>query len=205
MTPRASGFYRLAFQSDDAGSLFSTLGLTSDIRGGRIAVVAESALPLPKGGWLGRMELSDFSILQAPVMVQLLSVASLTGILELASGSGLQFVSLDSNFTYGNSALYLDDLRMVGPSVGLTAEGSVDFGGRRFGVEGNVTPFNLFSEFAGSLPIIGGVLTGTDGGGVFSAGYRIDGTFDAPEVTVNPFQVLTPGVYRQWFQDIFNN
>jgi hypothetical protein len=40
---------------------------------------------------------------------------------------------------------------------------------------------------------------------VFSAGYRIDGTFDAPEVTVNPFQVLTPGVYRQWFQDIFNN
>ena len=54
------------------------LGLTSDIRGGRIAVVAESALPLPKGGWLGRMELSDFSILQAPVMVQLLSVASLT-------------------------------------------------------------------------------------------------------------------------------
>ena len=205
MTPRASGFYRLAFQSDDAGSLFSTLGLTSDIRGGEIAVVAESALPLPKGGWLGRMELSNFSILQAPVMVQLLSVASLTGILELASGSGLQFVSLDSNFTYGNSALYLDDLRMVGPSVGLTAEGSVDFGGRRFGVEGNVTPFNLFSEFAGSLPIIGGVLTGTDGGGVFSAGYRIDGTFEAPEVTVNPFQVLTPGVYRQWFQDIFNN
>ena len=205
MTPRASGFYRLAFQSDDAGSLFSTLGLTSDIRGGEIAVVAESALPLPKGGWLGRMELSNFSILQAPVMVQLLSVASLTGILELASGSGLQFVSLDSNFTYGNSALYLDDLRMVGPSVGLTAEGSVDFRGRRFGVEGNVTPFNLFSEFAGSLPIIGGVLTGTDGGGVFSAGYRIDGTFDAPEVTVNPFQVLTPGVYRQWFQDIFNN
>ena len=205
MTPRASGFYRLAFQSDDAGSLFSTLGLTSDIRGGRIAVVAESALPLPKGGWLGRMELSDFSILQARVMVQLLSVASLTGILELASGSGLQFVSLGSNFTYGNSALYLDDLRMVGPSVGLTAEGSVDFGGRRFEVEGNVTPFNLFSEFAGSLPIIGGVLTGTDGGGVFSAGYRIDGTFDAPEVTVNPFQVLTPGVYRQWFQDIFNN
>ena len=47
------------------------------------------------------------------------------------------------------------------------------------------------------------ILTGREG--VFSAGYRIDGTFDAPEVTVNPFQVLTPGVYRQWFQDIFNN
>ncbi len=205
LIPRANGFYRLAFQSDDAGSLFATLGLTTEIRGGEITVEAQSALPLPKGGWLGRMELNNFSVLQAPVMIQLLSVASLTGILELASGSGLQFESLDSNFTYGNSALYLDDLRMVGPSVGLTAEGSVDFGGQRFGVEGNVTPFNILSEFAGALPVIGGVLTGTDGGGVFSAGYRIDGTFDAPAVTVNPFQVLTPGVYRQWFQDIFGN
>ena len=119
--------------------------------------------------------------------------------LELASGSGLQFVSLD-NF-YGNSALYLDDLRMVGPSVGLTAEGSVDFGGRRFGVEGNVTPLTCSASSPGRCPSSAACLLARMAGRVLS-GYRIDGTFDTPEVTVNLFQVLTPGVYRQWFQDI---
>ena len=205
LTPQANGFYRLAFQSDDAGSLFSTLDLTDEIRGGVISVTADSALPLPKGGWLGSMEMRNFSIVDAPIMVQLLSLASLTGILEIASGAGLQFANMSSNFTYGNSALYLDDLRMAGPSLGLTTEGSIDFGGKRFALQGNVTPFNLVSEIAGSIPIFGQVLTGTDGGGLFSAGYRINGSFSNPSVSVNPFQILTPGIYRQWFQDIIGN
>lgn len=205
LTPQANGFYRLSFESDDAGALFSTLNLTNEVRGGVIAVSAESALPLPKGGWLGSMELRDFTIVDAPIMVQLLSLASLTGILELAAGGGLQFTELNSNFTFGNSALYLDDLRMTGPSVGLSTEGSIDFNGQRFALQGNVTPFNLVSEIAGSIPVIGQVLTGTDGGGVFSAGYKIDGPFASPTISVNPFQILTPGVYRQWFQDIMGN
>lgn len=205
LTPQANGFYRLSFESDDAGSLLSTLNLTNEIRGGTIRVTADSALPLPKGGWLGSMEMLDFLVVDAPIMVQLLSLASLTGILELAAGGGLQFTNLTSNFTYGNSALYLDDLRMAGPSVGLTTEGSIDFEGKRFALQGNVTPFNLVSEIAASIPIIGQVLTGTDGGGLFSAGYKVDGSFSSPAVSVNPFQILTPGIYRQWFQDIVGN
>lgn len=205
LTPQANGFYRLSFESDDAGSLFSTLNLTNEIRGGVIKVTADSALPLPKGGWLGSMELLDFMVVDAPIMVQLLSLASLTGILELAAAGGLQFTNLTSNFTYGNSALYLDDLRMAGPSVGLTTEGSIDFEGKRFALQGNVTPFNLVSEIAASIPIFGQVLTGTDGGGLFSAGYKVDGSFSSPAVSVNPFQILTPGIYRQWFQDIVGN
>ena len=98
-------------------------------------------------------------VVDAPIMVQLLSLASLTGILELAAAGGLQFTNLTSNFTYGNSALYLDDLRMAGPSVGMTTEGSIDFEGKRFALQGNVTPFNLVSEIAGSIPILG---TGAD-------------------------------------------
>ncbi|MAV47243.1 MAG: hypothetical protein CBC49_001840 [Alphaproteobacteria bacterium TMED89] len=205
LTPQANGFYRLSFQSDDAGSLFSTLNLTNEIRGGVIRVSADSALPLPKGGWLGSMEMLNFSVVDAPIMVQLLSLASLTGILELAAVGGLQFTHLTSNFTYGNSALYLDDLRMAGPSVGLTTEGSIDFEAKRFALQGNVTPFNLVSEIAGSIPVLGQVLTGTDGGGLFSAGYKVDGPFSSPAVNVNPFQILTPGIYRQWFQDIIGN
>ena len=202
LTPQANGFYRLTFDSDDAGSLFSTLNLTDEIRGGVVSVTAESALPLPKGGWLGSMELLDFMVVDAPIMVQLLSLASLTGMLELAAAGGLQFTNLTSNFTYGNSALYLDDLRMAGPSLGLTTEGSIDFEAKRFALQGNVTPFNLVSEIAGSIPILGQVLTGTDGGGVFSAGYKVNGPFADPDVILNPFQILTPGIYRQWFQDI---
>ena len=205
LTPQANGFYLLTFQSDDAGSLFSTLNLTDEIRGGVVRVSANSALPLPKGGWLGSMEMLNFSLVDAPIMVQLLSLASLTGILELAAVGGLQFTNLTSNFTYGNSALYLDDLRMAGPSVGMTTEGSIDFEAKRFALQGNVTPFNLVSEIAGSIPVLGQVLTGTDGGGLFSAGYKVDGPFSDPVVNVNPFQILTPGIYRQWFQDIISN
>ena len=65
--------------------------------------------------------------------------------------------------------------------------------------------FGLVSEIAASIPIFGQVLTGTDGGGLFSAGYKVDGSFSSPAVSVNPFQILTPGIYRQWFQDIVGN
>ena len=118
----------------------------------------------------------------------------------------MQFTNLTSNFTYGNSALYLDDLRMAGPSVWLDhLKAPSTFEAKRFALQGNVTPFNLVSEIAGSIPILGQVLTGTDGGGLFSAGYKVNGTFANPDVSVNPFQILTPGIYRQWFQDIVSN
>ena len=51
----------------------------------------------------------------------------------------------------------------------------------------------------GSIPLIGDILTGGEGGGLFAFTYTIRGSFADPSVSVNPLSVLAPGFLRRLF------
>jgi hypothetical protein len=50
-----------------------------------------------------------------------------------------------------------------------------------------------------SIPLIGDILTGGAGGGLFAFTYTIRGSFADPSVSVNPLSVLAPGFLRRLF------
>ena len=51
-----------------------------------------------------------------------------------------------------------------------------------------------------NVPLIGRVLTGRKGEGVFGFSYRVGGRTDDLSLLVNPFSVLTPGILRRVFE-----
>ena len=48
-------------------------------------------------------------------------------------------------------------------------------------------------------PLLGKILTGGEGEGMFAALYRVEGPMDDTRVSVNPLAVLAPGILRQLF------
>jgi hypothetical protein len=50
------------------------------------------------------------------------------------------------------------------------------------------------------IPVIGPLLTGPRGEGLFGLTFAITGPVERPQVLVNPLSALTPGIFREIFQ-----
>ena len=51
----------------------------------------------------------------------------------------------------------------------------------------------------GAIPLLGNILTGGEGEGLFAVTYAISGSLEALDVSVNPLSVLAPGFLRNLF------
>jgi len=189
-------------ESPDGGAVVRALGLFKDIVGGKLEVNGELA---PGGTMKGIAGISNFQVVDAPVLARLLSVAALTGILDELRGGGISFSTLRLPFSYANSQLAIDDGEMYGSSLGLTAKGTYSFANASLDVNGTVVPAYAINSMLNSIPLIGDILTGGErGSGIFAATYTFRGPIATAEPSVNPLAALTPGFLRHIF-DIFRS
>ncbi len=193
---------RLLATAEDAGIFLRTLGLYQNIRGGKLELAAR----LPRTGTVnadGTLRISAFSLMRAPVLARLLSVASLTGPLNLLTGQGIAFDGL-----YAEWSLLEDDrlkIRkglMAGTALGLQAEGTVNLAEDTFDLNGAIVPVYVLSNVIGNIPILGDILTNNQKEGLIAMRYQMRGPMEDPNISVNPLTVLTPGFLRGFF-DIF--
>ncbi len=182
-------------------SLASSAFLNMDsLHGGRMQLTAT----LPKvggdGALQGTLKVDDFVLVQAPVMAQILSLASLKGLTDALGGAGLQFSELYVPFSYEEGKLSVRDARASGPALGLTGSGDVDFTKKTVDVDGVLVPAYSANSVLSSIPVIGEIFVGKKGEGVFALNYAVRGPFSATQVGVNPLSALTPGFLRGIFQ-----
>jgi len=197
LTPQNGGLVRrFAARAGDAGAVARALGLTSKLRGGTLTLNGTLDADDRASGVL---EVTDFHLVDAPVLARILAVASLTGILEEMRGDGLALSTLVAPFSYADSVLTLNEARTNGPSLGLTANGTVNLDAETLNLEGVVVPAYIVNSLLGHIPFLGDILVGEKGGGVFAVGYSARGPFNDPSVSVNPLTVLTPGFLRGVF------
>ncbi|MDH3596031.1 MAG: hypothetical protein OEM93_14410, partial [Rhodospirillales bacterium] len=69
-------------------------------------------------------------------------------------------------------------------------------------LEGTIVPAYTFNRILGAIPILGRILTGGEGEGLFAFTYEMKGALDDPEVSVNPLSALAPGFLRGLFGGI---
>lgn len=187
---------RFTVASEDAGGVLRALGIFETMIGGTLEV---------KGSidtadvMTGACSITDFRVIKAPLLARLLTVTALTGILDSLTGEGLRFTHLDMPFTRSNGVLTITDAQASGPSLGLTAKGKVLTGTEHIDVEGTIVPAYVLNSLLGKIPLVGDLLTGEKGGGIFAATYSMKGPMEEPEVSVNPLAVLTPGFLRKLF------
>ena len=78
-------------------------------------------------------------------------------------------------------------------------EGLLDVGADRAELQGTIVPVYGLNRLLGIIPLLGDIVTGGEGQGIFSATYRIDGKLSDPNISVNPLAVLAPGFLRNLF------
>ena len=192
--PADSG-YSLQITSDDAGQALKSLNWTDRAQNGALAVSGTRASLLEP--MVGNFKVTDYRLIEAPVLARLLQVASLTGILSaLGQRGGLDFVTLDGKFSYLQGDLKISDARTYGSSIGITVEGSIDLEGDTVDIKGTVIPAYTINRVLGVIPVLGRLLTGGKDEGVFAATYNIRGSIENPTITANPLLALAPGFLR---------
>jgi hypothetical protein len=189
---------RLSVRSDDAGSVFKVLDISDNILGGRMQLAGTFDDAKPEEPLYGKLEVESFRLVKAPVIAKLLSVALLTGVLDSLRGEGIGFDRLDAPFTFKNSVIETTNARAHGAALGITAEGWINLRTDTLGLRGTIVPAYAVNSILNNIPLIGTLLGGA-GSGVFAATYRMTGSLDDPDISVNPLATLAPGFLRGLF------
>ena len=198
LEPR-EGKRRITVRSSDAGAVARTFGIYDNARGGELLMRALVHDDLPGAPVRGTVRIEDYRVVNAPTLARLLTVATLTGILGELRGKGILFSRFEMPFALVEHILTIRDARTSGFSVGVNAEGTVDLETDRVDIKGTIVPAYTFNTLIDAIPVLGELLTGGEGEGLFAATYEVGGTTAEPDIKVNPLSVLAPNFLRQLF------
>jgi AsmA-like protein/uncharacterized protein DUF3971 len=188
----------LTFVTDDAGSLFAGLDLYDDLREGKLTLKAEIDDTKEGRPATGTVDIKDVRLVDAPVLGKVLTLGSLGGIVDLLNGDGIVFATIEGPFTYENGILTTKDFRAIG-SIGITVTGEFSQPEDTINAFGTVIPSYTLNSALGNIPILGTLLVGKKGEGIFGFSYKVTGGLEDPDVSVNAVSALAPGILRRMF------
>ena len=194
-----SGPARLSVTSGDAGFLASAFLNTDFISGGTVEIngtLEQAATPANL-----MVKISDARMSDAPFLTQILSLASLRGLADTLGGDGVMFSRIDLPLKISGGRYIINGAKAQGPALGLTASGFIDSKTTDIEIDGVLVPSFGMNSALGGIPILGDLVVGRDGEGVFSLTYGVRGKLDKANVSVNPLSALAPGVIRRIFEN----
>ena len=174
----------------DAGAVIAAAGLFASARGGALQM---TLIPRPAvGQYDGTATIRSVRVVDANVLAELLNAISVVGLLEQLNGPGLQFNDVEAGFLMTPDAIQVQHGSAVGASLGVSMSGIYRSTTQKLEMDGVISPFYLLNG-------IGAILT-RRGEGLFGFNYRLTGTANDPQVSVNPLSILTPGMFRDIFR-----
>ena len=189
---------RIDLRGTDAGGLLAALDVGPAIRGGRIRLEA-----IRQGRDRPRIDATllvrDFTLEDTPLTARILAALSIGGLDDLLRGDGLTFSFAEARMRLQDGSVGIERGRAVGGELGLTADGVLSLSEGLVDLEGTVVPAAGINGLVSSVPVIGRLLTGVEGVGVFGFTYGASGPFSEPDISVNPLSILAPGVLRDLF------
>lgn len=195
LTPRSDGTQQLTMQGADAGQILSILGIYNGMSGGTLDLHAQ----VTSNAIQGVLTLESARLVHAPGFMKVLQAATLYGLAEALSGPGLLLDHTTIPFSLTQDTLTLNDARSYSSALGFTASGTVSITQGVCDLDTTIIPAYALNSFLGRLPLIGHLFTAEKGGGLFAMRAHVQGKIDDPDVSVNPFSMLTPGFLRGIF------
>ncbi len=184
---------RVDVRSEDAGAALAALGVLRNARGGALNLQLGPDPSGARGAWDGELRISDISVVDAPVLAGMLSALSIVGLLDQMATGGITFTDTIVDLNIAPAGLTLREGRSIGPSMGISYEGTVSPAQGVLDIQGVVSPLYLLNG-------IGGIFSARRGEGLFGFNYRLSGDMRQPQTTVNPLSILTPGFFREIFR-----
>ena len=197
LTPKEDGTRSFLMTCDDFGKMLKGLGLTDTVKEGDVRIEGSSTLDHPRQ-IDGTVRIGSFTVGKLPVLALLLNATSPFGFSGLVTDSA-SFSHMVGAFRWTANEIELKHINAAGTSVGMNISGKIDTKSNQANLHGTLVPFSMVNSFLGSIPLLGDILTGGDGGGVLAVAYDIKGSLSDPKIGVNPVSLLAPGFLRNLF------
>lgn len=187
-------------RSADVGEMLAGLFGVSSVRGGEGRLDFIFTPSAEGASRQGTLEAHNLRVVKAPLLAKIFAAGSLTGLVDLMNGEGIELQNAMANFSIEGGAVRVFEARATGPSVGITAAGRLPLDGGAVELSGAVAPAYQVNSFLGKTPVIGDLFVSRKGEGLLALSYDVAGPANEPRVTVNPLSALAPGVFRRMFE-----
>lgn len=197
----------LKIRSEDGGGLMRYVDMYRRAFGGELTVDGT----IDGESLIGDISYGGFRVRGEPALRRVLgeqfaSQPNLTGDPSLTrqiytrdSGNDVAFTRMKASFVRTPTRVTIRDAAIWGNEIGVTAQGTIDYGRDRVDVAGTFVPGYLVNNAISNIPIIGLVLGGGGAnGGLFAVNFRVGGTTSSPSVTINPLSAIAPGLLRRF-------
>ena len=140
-----------------------------------------------------KLIVNNFKVKNAPGFAKLLALADLGGMVDLLSGDGLSFNTLEINLNNNKKVLTVKEIYAVGPSISILMDGYSENKSGLVSLRGTMVPAKNLNKFISKIPVLGDILIPKElGEGLFGVSFKIKGLPGKIKTTVNPLKTLTP-------------
>ena len=94
------------------------------------------------------------------------------------------------------------DAYAVSDSIGLVMEGKIQRDKAIVDMSGEISPMHLVNAIIQNVPILGPIIIGNEGEGLFSIDFSLTGDVDNPEVSSNPLTIIKPRIIERALESI---
>ena len=148
----------------------------------------------------GRIKSKNFSIINAPGIINSLSILSFSGIRSIITGEGVFFNKGEVNIKVKNNNFNFDKLYLTSESLGIAAKGNLNLEKNSIQMTGSVAPIKLISKILSVVPAVGELLTGLKKEGLFAGQFEMKGPIEKPKIKLNTMS-FAPGILRDLFSE----
>ena len=150
-----------------------------------------------------KINLNDFVLINTPASLKLLSLPSISGLVSIAEGEeGIRFGYGEINYIETENKFDEIEAFAVSDSLGLIMDGNIDRKEKIIDMKGEISPMHLVNAIIQKLPILGPIIVGGEGEGMFSIDFLMTGSSDDPEVESNPLTIIKPRIIERAIEAI---
>ncbi|MDA9734400.1 DUF3971 domain-containing protein [SAR116 cluster bacterium] len=183
---------------DNAGKILKGLKITDFVEGGSI-VISVKLDEQNFGNYSALIDVSKFNIVNAPILVRLISTLSLTGLLNLLEEQGIYFAKGVAEIDNFDNKFNIRSIEAIGEAMAITLDGWLDKKNDFLQIYGTMAPATLLNKLLEPVPVLSELLTGGDKAGIVLTEFRLDGNISKPTISFRPLS-SAPGLLR----DVFN-
>ncbi len=152
------------------------------------------------------INLKDFVLINSPASLKILSLPSISGLVSIAEGEeGIRFGYGQISYIENEKNFKNIDAYAVSDGIGLVMEGKIQREEAIVDMSGEISPMHLVNAIIQNVPILGPIIIGDEGEGLFSIDFSLTGDVDNPEVSSNPLTIIKPRIIERALESINSN
>lgn len=193
----------LTLTSGDAGSLARFANLYGHMRGGLLNVRLNNE---SGSNWSGNIDIRSFALVEENRLQSIVSTPGQDGrslnsaVKRDIDVSSAKFQRAFARIVYRDGTLSAENGIVRGEQIGATFQGMIRDAVGNLDMTGTFMPAYGLNRLFAELPVIGTLLGNGRDRGLLGITFKVTGSIDKPQLTVNPLSLIAPGVFRQIFE-----